>query len=347
MVDLYMKKGNACYFETAYMYHKRKSEIAIKKCLVHRYPRNSYYLCDKMPIRMMKKNDSYEEIFAEQLEKCGVDYFDVYLLHNLGEKIYNNRISKNGGFEFLQRIKREGKARFIGFSFHDRAEVLDRILTEHPEVDVVQLQINYLDWESPSIQSKLCYEVAKKHGKPVIVMEPIKGGNLINNLPKEAKEIISKHKDGFFSPASMALKWVAQLENVKLILSGMGTSSQVIENLVALDHPDVFDQKDNKMLEDILLIIHEQRQIDCTVCKYCADVCKKNIPIWDIFSLLNTETKNGKRINEMGRMLYLRACNEKGLASDCIGCGLCEDVCSQRLEIRKHLKTAVEILEKK
>ena len=182
MIDTFIDNGFT-YFDTAYPYHQRQSELFVKKALVERYPRNSFTLADKLPVPFMKTKEDAKRIFDEQLEKCGVNYFDYYLLHSLNRNHYQTAL-KFGCFDFIKKMKEEGKIREIGFSFHDTADILDQILTEHPEMDFVQLQINYLDWNSESVQSRLCYETAVKHGKQVVIMEPVKGGSLVH-VPKD------------------------------------------------------------------------------------------------------------------------------------------------------------------
>lgn len=215
MADVFVENGFT-YFDTAYMYHDGISEKAVKKAIVARYPRESFLLATKLPTMFLKEEGDHERIFAEQLEKCGVDYFDYYLLHNLNVENYAIA-EKFGSFAYVAKLKKEGKIRHMGFSFHDTAEVLDKILTEHPEAEFVQLQINYLDWDDPTIQSRKCYETAVRHGKKVIVMEPVKGGTLAN-LPEEAAKLLKEaHPD--WTQAGWALRFVAGLENVMTVLS--------------------------------------------------------------------------------------------------------------------------------
>ena len=203
MVDLFMEKGYN-YFDTAYPYHLGKSEEAIKETLVKRYPRDKFILADKLPLFSIEKEEDMERIFNEQIERCGVEYFDYYLLHNLSnwtKKAYTEIDS----FAFARKLKEEGKIKHLGISFHDNAKLLDEILTQHPEIEVVQLQINYLDWENKSIQSKECYEICKKHKKPIIVMEPLKGGTLIN-IPEDAKNKLKENNQQ--SPISWSFRFL-------------------------------------------------------------------------------------------------------------------------------------------
>lgn len=341
IIDAYIKAG-CVYFETGYNYMKFKSELIVKKCLAGKYRRSRYILCDKMPIRFKVPFEvGYRKVFDMQLEKCGVDYFDVYLLHNVGSAIYD-KIHTTGAFEFLKDIKKENKALMVGFSFHDKADVLDKILTEHPEVDIVQLQINYQDWESSVIQSRLCYEVAKRHGKIITVMEPLKGGNLVNRLPKEAEKLILAEN---ITPAELGLRFVATLENIAVVLSGMNSISQAKQNAATLTQPKPLADKEYELVDKVNACIYSLRQIDCTNCGYCLDACPKNIPINDIFQLMNNETKDGKLINRNARIFYRANVSGKGTARDCVGCGKCEDVCSQLLTIREYLKQAADIFE--
>lgn len=215
MIDTFMDNGFT-YFDTAYPYHQKQSELFVKKALVERYPRNSFTLADKLPVPFMKVKEDAKRIFDEQLEKCGVNYFDYYLLHSLNRNHYQAAL-KFGCFDFIKKMKEEGKIREIGFSFHDTADILDQILTEHPEMDFVQLQINYLDWNSESVQSKLCYETAVKHGKQVVIMEPVKGGSLVQ-VPQDIKTQL-QHLDNSLSIASWAIRFAANLKNVRVVLN--------------------------------------------------------------------------------------------------------------------------------
>jgi len=343
IIDTYIKAGGK-YFETAYMYMNSYSECIVKKCLVDKYPRDKFILCDKMPIRAKAvSQNGYEAVFNDQLSKCGVDYFDVYLLHNVGEGIYR-KLEDNDAFGFLQKIKKDGRAKLVGFSFHDRADVLDKVLTDHPEVDLVQLQINYQDWESAAIQSRLCYEVATKHGKPVLVMEPLKGGNLVQKLPDEAKQMIEASS---YTAPNLGLRWVASLNNVALVLSGMGSVKQVKENVKALSKPYELEAEGYKLVERVTECLKANKQVDCTNCGYCLDVCPKNIPVNDIFELMNSETRDGKTINRNAWMLYRHLVEGRGAAEDCVKCGKCEETCSQRLNIREELDKAAIAFERK
>ncbi len=341
MVDLYMERGFR-YFDTAYPYHGECSEDALRRCLVERYPRDRFLLADKMPTIRVREKEDYERFFPEQLRRCGVDYFDVYLLHNLGRDRYivNERCD---GFAFLRGLKEKGLARKIGFSFHDSADMLDRILTEHPEVDLVQLQINYLDWDGAVAQSGRCYETAAAHGKQVIVMEPVKGGTLAN-LPPAAAKLFSDYygtgKDAP-SPASLAVRYAASLDRVKVVLSGMSNLAQVEDNTSYMDPFTPLSDGERALAERIAGEIRKAVRVECTSCRYCTEVCPKDIPIPDYFGLLNLNAMVGYKSN----MYYQRFSMNKGRASDCLKCGLCEKNCPQHLPIRERLEEFAALYE--
>lgn len=330
MVDAFMEAGFT-YFDTAYLYHDEMSEPALKKALVDRYPRESYILADKMPTIIVKAPEDYERFFKNQLERTGAGYFDYYLMHNMGKERYA-KTKEFGGFEFAMRMKEEGKIKKFGFSFHDDRETLERILKEHPEVDFVQLQINYLDWDNDVIQSRKCYETAVRYGKPVVVMEPVKGG-MLANLPEQALDLIKAH-DRQASPASYALRFAASLENVMMVLSGMSTLEQVEENVCVMNDPKPFTEEERELLKKVTETLEQSIEIPCTSCGYCMEVCPKNIAIPGLFGLYN----NYRTTGNFSGMYYNRIVYDKGKASDCISCHLCEKNCPQHIEIPEQLK---------
>ena len=334
MADLFMERGFT-YFDTAYPYHQEHSEEAVKEAVVKRFPRDSFILADKMPILRVTKPEDYQFFFDDQLRRCGVDYFDYYLLHNLGRDRYINT-EKFGGFGFIEKLKKAGYVRNIGFSFHDDAETLDRILTDHPEVDFVQLQINYLDWNSIAIQSGPCYEMAKKHGKKVMVMEPIKGGALVK-LPETAlkkfDDFYKPMNDPMLTPASLAIRYAASLDNVQIVLSGMSDLEQLNNNTCYMQEFKPLSEEEYKLVDEITEILNSTGTIQCTSCRYCSEVCPKNINIPEYFGLFNMHVVTGNKSN----MYYERFSMNHGKASDCIKCGLCEKNCPQHINIRDRL----------
>lgn len=329
MTDAYLAAGGK-YFDTAYSYLGGKSEEAIGQCLSSRHSRDSFILASKLAGYDVKSyNDCWTQ-FNTQLQRCGVDFFDVYMLHWLNKKNYAIA-EKYNEFGFLQELKTKGLAKKIGFSFHDTSDLLNKILTKHPEVDYVLLQINYLDWESVAIQSRLCYETCVKHGKKVIVMEPLKGGNLVN-IPDQAKEIL-KEIDPDISPANHAIRFAQSLENVEIVLSGMNSMEQIKENM-----QDIIPMTSTEMaiLQKAVPFIKGAIAVDCTACGYCLKHCPKGIAIPQYFKLYNEYKYNpidGWKIAP----IYENINSKHGMISSCISCHCCEKSCPQNLPITKHL----------
>lgn len=342
MVDTFMERGFT-YFDTAYMYHEYESERAMKDVLVTRKDRDSYTLASKLPVMQLKEKEDMERIFNEQREKCGVEYFDYYLLHALDAEHYKN-VKRLDCFGFAMQKKAEGKVKHVGFSFHDSAEVLDQILTEHPEAEFVQLQLNYLDWEDEKVQSRKCYETAVKHGKKVVVMEPVKGGTLAK-LPKKAEDVLKAlHPD--WSAASWAIRFVASLENVMVVLSGMSTPEQMDDNTAYMKEFEPLTEKEKQvLLGEVVDSIHEAAKIPCTACRYCVEGCPMNIAIPEYFALYNDEITDKGNPEHAKR--YAELTKEHGKASDCVECGQCEGACPQHLPAITWLKKVAEVFERR
>ena len=338
MVDTFLDRGFT-YFDTAYMYHTGKSENAIRESLVKRHKRDSFTLATKLPMMSLNSKEDMERIFSEQLEKCGVEYFDYYLLHNLNVSHYE-LANKLGSFDFIMEKKKEGKIKRIGFSYHDKADLLDEILTAHPEVEFVQLQINYLDWDSESIQSRKCYEVARKHKVPVIVMEPVKGGKLAK-VPEEAEKLLKSFHPEMSVP-SWAIRYAASLEGVMMVLSGMSDLEQLMDNTGYMQEVKPFTKEEYDIVDKTAQLITEAMNlIPCTACHYCEEGCPKGIVISTCFALYNKEIETGYALKQY----YYGATQDSGKASDCIECNQCEKNCPQHLEIIKYLKDVVQMFE--
>lgn len=335
MVDAFMERGFT-YFDTAWMYCGFKSEEAAKYALVERHPRDSYTLATKLHAGFLKSKEDRDRIFQEQLRKTGVGYFDYYLLHDVGQDHYK-AYQELDCFTWLKEKKQQGLIKKAGFSFHDNADLLDKVLTEHPEVEFVQLQINYLDWESEGIQSRKCYEVAVKHKKPVIVMEPVKGGTLAN-IPEAAEKLLKDYHPDWSIP-SWAVRFAASLDGVFMVLSGMSNMEQLLDNTGYMMNFEPLTKEEQALVQQVTDVINSNIAIPCTGCFYCTDGCPKKIAIPKYFSLYNAdmqETKD-KQWTPQGEY-YDRLTHNFGKASDCVACGQCERACPQHLPIIKNLK---------
>lgn len=343
MVDRFMEAG-FCYFDTAYGYNDGESEKAAKAALVDRYPREKFLLATKLPAWAGAKNkEEAEQMFYTSLERTGAGYFDFYLLHNLGEE-RSHFFDDYGIWDFLQERKKEGLIRHLGFSMHDKAEVLDEILTAHPEMEFVQLQINYADWEDPSIESRKCYEVARKHGKPVIIMEPVKGGTLANP-PKEVSEVFAA-ADPEASPSSWAIRFAASLEGVITVLSGMSNVEQMEDNLSYMKEFKPLTAEEQTVVEKARDVYNSFPKVPCTACAYCMKGCPKNIAIYGTFQAVNIYNMYNDLAGAKGKYEWNTSGHGWGRASECIKCGKCEQVCPQHIHIRDELEKAAEVLEK-
>ena len=324
MVDAFLEAGFN-YFDTAHPYIQGKSEEAIKTCLSSRYPRESFLLADKLS-GGFDKQEEIRPLVDLMLQKCGVEYFDFFLMHAMSTS-RQEKFKELKAYETCLELRKEGKIRHLGMSFHDTAEVLDRILTEWPEMEFVQLQFNYLDYESPTVQSRLCYEVCCKHGKPVLVMEPVRGGALVN-LPQEALELLPGG-----SPASFALRFAAGFPQIAVVLSGMSDEAQMADNLATMGDFKPLNPAEQEAVVKVRTLYQAQHKVPCTACSYCVDGCPAGIPIPDIFALLNKKLAK----EEFDENAYR---NLSAQADACVRCGACENACPQKLQIRKLLEEA-------
>lgn len=340
MVDLFMEAGFT-YFDTAYVYPG--SEAAIKKALVDRYPRNSYTLATKLNAFMMAPTEkAAKRQFYTSLERTGAEYFDYYLLHALMENNYK-KYDKFHLWDFVKEQKEKGLIKHLGFSFHAGPQLLDQLLTEHPEVDFIQLQINYADWENPSVASRANYEVARKHGKSITVMEPVKGGTLAK--PPEAVRKLFKEYHPDMSYASWAIRFVASLDGIITVLSGMSNIDQMKDNLSYMKNFQPLNEEEQKIVQEAQRILGHSSTIPCTACHYCVEGCPKQIRIPDIFSAMNRQLGNGQTAAAVEA--YRAVTGEGHMASDCIKCRQCERACPQHLPITDYLKQGAEMLEGK
>jgi predicted aldo/keto reductase-like oxidoreductase len=339
MVDYSLKNG-CSYFDTAYMYHDGASETSARAALAERHARNAFSLADKMPTRLVQSSADYDGFFREQLERCGVDFFDYYLLHNLGAKTYAGTL-RHGGFAFMQKLRKEGRAKHIGFSFHDTPELLDEILRGHPEMEFVQLQINYIDWEDGGVQSRACYETARKHGKPVVVMEPVKGGALAA-VPPEADRLLTRVRPGM-SAASWALRFSASLDGISIVLSGMSNFEQMLDNIGNMRNFLPLTKEERETLEAVKAILRENNAIPCTACRYCVDGCPRNIPIPQYFALYNNQKQFGLTYNMT--VYYANLAEKYTKASACIACGQCGESCPQHIDVAARMQEVAGVFE--
>lgn len=340
MADLYLEEGFN-YFDTAHGYIDTKSEPAIKAAVTSRHPRESYILTDKLTASYFEKEEDIRPFFQSQLEACGVEYFDYYLMHAQNKTNFE-KYKKCRAYETAFDLKKEGKIRHVGISFHDTADVLDMILTTYPEIEVVQIQFNYVDYEDPAVQSRKCYEVCRKHDKPVLIMEPVKGGNLVN-LPDEAKAIYDKTGTGSY--ASYAIRFAAGFEGVMMVLSGMSNLEQMKDNLSYMKDFKPLTEEERTAVDKVSHIFLAKHLIPCTACRYCTAGCPKHISIPDLFSCMNAK----KVYQDWNSDYYYNEVHTAngGKASECIKCGKCEKVCPQKLEIRKLLEEVAKTFEKK
>ena len=340
MVDIYMEKGFN-YFDTSYAYHNGASEVAIRKAVVERYPRESFKICDKMPTWALTCEDDNDKFVNEMLERLGIDYFDVFFIHNINGP-WLKKAKKANTFEYVKKMKENGIAKQIGFSFHESSQLLKEVLDEYGEIfDIVQLELNYLDWEDPSIESHKCYDLCVEHGLDVYVMEPLKGGVIVN----QSEEIKNDFKK--FNPdksiASFALRFCASLEHVKIVLSGMNKMDDLLDNCDTFENFEVLTNEENEFLEKMAKKLAENVAVPCSECGYCVDACPEMIPIPEYFHLYNS-SKNQPEF-DVYRLYYDKLCDEKVPADKCTYCGTCIDHCTQKIDIPEELENAREHFE--
>ena len=339
MVDTFMAKGFT-YFDTAYVYIGGKSEVALKEAVVDRYPRASFHCATKLPLWDLMGAAEMESTFQESLDRAGLKYYDFYLLHAM-DHTKVKKADEIDAWGFMKRIKEEGRAKHIGFSFHDSAEVLEGILASHPEMEFVQLQINYADWEDDNVQSRKCYEVARKYNVPVIIMEPVKGGSLAT-MPEEIQKLYREANPELSVP-SWAVRYAASLDGVITVLSGMSNEEQLNDNVSYMENFQPLSDAERETVQKAVEILNTLPTIPCTGCKYCVDGCPQKINIPGIFEAMNEYILYNNL--ERAKHSYENAVKEGGKASDCIQCGACEAHCPQHIGIIETLEKAAATLE--
>ena len=337
MVDLYMSRGFS-YFDTAYVYHEGHSEEVVARCLVPKYPRDSFQVVDKIPLWGIKSYEDYEPVLQTELQRTGLQYLDVLFLHGIGTRQFE-LIDQTRGWDFLKSAKERGLTKHIGFSYHSPALELDQLLDKHPEIEVVQLQLNYLDWESPDVQSHACYEACRRH-VAVTVMEPVKGGSLANPHPDVAA--LFRQADPDHSIASWAIRFAASLDGIITVLSGMSTLEQVEDNTRTMLDFKPLTAEERKVIASAVAKFNEIPLIPCTGCRYCSG-CPQEIQIPSIINLLNDYTRY-QNVEGLKRT-YGRMTGRGGAAGSCVGCGSCEDHCPQHLKIQDFMKKAASLFE--
>lgn len=342
MVDAYMEKGFN-YFDTAYVYHGGNSEKVVKEVLVKRYDRDKYTVATKLPAWALKTKEDRDKVFDEQLSRTGLEYFDYYLLHSLEDGANYDVYEELDCFNWGIQKKQEGKIKHFGFSFHGTPELLVKVLDKHPEIEFVQIQLNYADWDNKVVNSGEIYKILLERNIPMIIMEPVKGGTLANMAPD--LEAMYKEAAPDKSVASWAMRFVGSLPGIATILSGMSNMEQVNDNLNTFVNFKPLSEEEQSVINAVVKKMLDMPLIPCTNCRYCCDGCPKKIHIPDIFNIINTLRKFP---GDNRPMFYFGSLTGfSGKPSECVGCGQCEKVCPQHLNIIELLKEAAEILEKK
>lgn len=339
MVDYYMEHGFN-YYDTSYAYHNGKSETSFKEAVSDRYPRESYRIVDKLPTWALTSEEDNQKYVDEMLERLGVDYFDKLFIHNINEAWWP-LAEKAKSFDFLVKMKEEGIAKEIGFSLHAKPEILKEVLEKHQIFDFVQLQLNYLDWKDPQMRTHELYEIAVEHGLDVLVMEPLKGGALIN-LPEDALAML-KERDPDASPASWGLRFAASLDAVKIVNSGMNRMSDMIDNVKTFTDLKPLSDEEFEFLEKVSETVRSEIAVPCSYCRYCVDHCPNDLPIADYFAMYNSDKQATNNTNFFNYGILSQV---HGKASDCTECGECLQYCTQSIDIPDYMKDVAEYFEK-
>lgn len=340
MVDVYMEKGFN-YFDTSYAYHNGMSEVAIRKAVVERYPRESFKICDKMPTWALTSAEDNDKFVNEMLERLGIDYFDVFFIHNINVP-WVKKAEDADTFEYVRKMKENGIAKKIGFSFHDNAKLLKETLEKYGDIfDIVQLELNYLDWEDPAIEAHKCYDLCVEHGLDVYVMEPLKGGVIVNTNDEIKNDFEQFNPDK--SIASFALRFCASLEHVKIVLSGMNKMEDLIDNCDTFENFEVLSNDESEFLEKMADKLKSNLAVPCSECGYCVEHCPEMIPIPEYFSLYNS-SKNQPESN-IYRLYFDKLGDEKVPADDCTYCSTCLDYCTQKIDIPEELEKVCDHFE--